>query len=82
MSKLVQKQITVLTETGANPRSFRWHDRWHHIATVYESWRETGRWWLWGRGTGVLPGGNGSRRIYELYYDTGRCQWYLYRVYD
>ncbi|MGI6548105.1 MAG: DUF6504 family protein [Bacillota bacterium] len=82
MSKLVQKQITVLTETGANPRSFRWHDRWHHIATVYESWRETGRWWC-GEGERVfyraetVAGG-----IYELYYDTGRCQWYLYRVYD
>ena len=67
---------------GGRPCSFRWRGRHYPIRTILERWKDTGRWWE-GEGTKVfLRAGGVHGALWEIYFDTARSAWYLYRVYD
>jgi len=68
--------------SGGRPRSFRWRGKHYAIRTIMERWKDTGRWWE-GEGTKVfLRAGGADGAIWEIYFDTARSTWHLYKVYD
>jgi hypothetical protein len=48
---------------------------------VLERWRETGRWWE-GEAPKLFFRVETTGGLWEIYFDTARQTWHLYRVYD
>jgi len=79
--KSLRGRVEVVAKDGV-PCVFKWRGRRYLVRKVLEKWKDTGRWWegeaakLFFR---VETAGGG---LWEVYLDTARCEWQLYRVYD
>lgn len=82
MSKYVDKQIEVISSDNGIPRSFCWNGKWNHINRVLELWKDTGIWWEGESEKTFFRIESAGQSLYELYLDSLKQVWFLYRIYD
>lgn len=77
--------MTQLTQVWVKdwvPTRFVWNRKPIGIQRVLDYWREVGEWWhdepeLW-----IWRVQGWNQGVYELAWDTGRRQWWMYHIYD
>lgn len=80
MTRIVERQIQVKTDSSGDPESFLWKDRWIDILTVVERWKEVGSWWRGEEETCFYLVLSEDLGLYEL--SISEDIWKLTRVYD
>ncbi|MEW6182098.1 MAG: DUF6504 family protein [Bacillota bacterium] len=74
-------KLKVNEENGV-PRSFCWRGGSYSIRTVLEAWKDTGRWWKDEAPKFFFRVETTGGGLWEIYLDTARYEWHLYKVYD
>ncbi len=82
MSKYVEKQVEVVSSSDGIPCSFYWNGKWTEICRVLELWKDTGTWWEGESEKTFFRIEAAGESLYELYLDSLKQAWFLYRIYD
>jgi hypothetical protein len=80
LGRILDRPLPVQEKEGY-PAIFCWNGRCYSVEKIIDAWKDTGCWWenegrkIFYR---VMAGGG----VFEIYLDTKRNTWFLYKIYD